>query len=427
MRIRREAAFTLVELLVVIAIIGVLVALLIPAVQVARESARRMSCSNNLKQIGLAMHNYHSTYKRLTAQGGGTIRPGSIHGQFDVRTNMRTQSALVGILPFMEQQTLWESLSNSSVETVSGAPVEDFLFGLIDHWPPMGPVPWLNTEYVPWMTEVPTFRCPSDPGVGLPAMGRTNFAVCQGDSTTWYMNFGPFVGGWDNDAMDWKRSEYTRVRNFKTGRGVFVFRFPETRFRDIHDGLSNTILMGEIVTGLGDRDRRGHPAFDVPGAYEAANVCQGYLSPTRPLFWSDGMDGGTAPPGVYGIDGGASWRNSWARGFSWASACGLDTMFSTQLPPNRESCADFYNKWYPGQMGASSHHPSGAHVLMADGSVRFISDSIDAGNSASNSPGYGSESQAILPEPLEPGAKSPYGLWGSLGTRASKEVIGDVF
>ncbi|MEO1615525.1 MAG: DUF1559 domain-containing protein [Planctomycetota bacterium] len=417
MRTSRKAGFTLVELLVVIAIIGILVGLLLPAVQAAREAARRMSCSNNFKQIGLAMHNYHSAFKQLPAQGGGTLRPGSIHGQFDIRTNMRTQSALVGILPYMEQQAMWEKIANPSIETVSGDPVGNFLFGLIDTWPAMGPVPWLNTEYVPWMTEIPTLRCPSDPGVGLPAMGRTNYAVCQGDSTIWYMNFGPYDGGWS----PW---EYTRLRNDATGRGVFRYRFPGAKFRDILDGLSNSIMMGEIITGLGDRDTRGNPAYDIPGAYESANACRGYISPTRPQFWADGTDGGTAPPGVYGVDGP---YNDWQRGFVWASSCGIDTMFSTQLPPNREACADFYNKWYPGQMGASSRHQGGAHILMSDGAVRFVTDSIEAGNGDSNSPGYGSDSQAIQPPPLQPGAPSPYGLWGSLGTRASKEVIDTEF
>lgn len=104
----QRSGFTLVELLVVIAIIGILVGLLLPAVQAAREAARRMSCSNNFKQIGLALHNYHSAYKNLPMNSGGTYenpRGGDFHNRFNL-------SWLVGILPFIEQQGLWDQISN---------------------------------------------------------------------------------------------------------------------------------------------------------------------------------------------------------------------------------------------------------------------------------------------------------------------------
>ncbi|MGB0762300.1 MAG: DUF1559 domain-containing protein, partial [Rubripirellula sp.] len=116
MRKNSRSGFTLVELLVVIAIIGVLVGLLLPAVQAAREAARRMSCSNNFKQIGLGIHNYHSTYKQLPTQGAGTgelIVPGHYAHNSSVRNN-QSLSFLVGLLPFIEQQALWEEISNPS-------------------------------------------------------------------------------------------------------------------------------------------------------------------------------------------------------------------------------------------------------------------------------------------------------------------------
>ena len=125
-RKRERRGFTLVELLVVIAIIGVLVGLLLPAVQAAREAARRMSCSNNFKQIGLAMHNYHSAYKQLPMQGVGTDSPGSSNPGIGVtgptanwwanynHSNAWRLSALVGMTPFIEQQAIWEEISNPS-------------------------------------------------------------------------------------------------------------------------------------------------------------------------------------------------------------------------------------------------------------------------------------------------------------------------
>ncbi len=194
--------FTLVELLVVIAIIGVLVGLLLPAVQAAREAARRMSCSNNFKQLGLAMHNYHSAFKQIPTHLGGTAPP-FVNGA-GVNTTAAQElrpptghnnlflSALVGLTPFMEQQALWELISNPyQSENPPGTPV-----GIYQS---MGPRPdkglggangHATEPYDPWMTEIPTLRCPSDPGVGLPARGRTNYAACIGDSSR-FSNNGP--------------------------------------------------------------------------------------------------------------------------------------------------------------------------------------------------------------------------------------------
>lgn len=176
MTTKRHCGFTLVELLVVIAIIGVLVGLLLPAVQAAREAARRMSCSNNLKQLGLGFLNYHSAYKQLPVERGGTYRFGN---NLQTRTpvprgaafggnNFHNLSALVPLLPFVEQQALWEQISNPyAVKEPASA------MGLI--FAAMGPQVAMTLanhgqfQYDPWLTEIPTYRCPSDPGVGFPA------------------------------------------------------------------------------------------------------------------------------------------------------------------------------------------------------------------------------------------------------------------
>ena len=110
-RFYKRSAFTLVELLVVIAIIGVLVGLLLPAVQAAREAARRMSCSNNFKQLGLALHKYHSAYKRLPMQAGGTKQSLPSPNIAPPGSNRLNLSWLVGLAPFIEQQALWEQIS----------------------------------------------------------------------------------------------------------------------------------------------------------------------------------------------------------------------------------------------------------------------------------------------------------------------------
>ena len=224
-----------------IAIIGVLVGLLLPAVQAAREAARRMSCSNNFKQIGLAIHNYHSAFKQLPRHHGGTWTDGNTPTDMN---NLMSLSMLVGLTPFLEQQGLWEQISHPVQQRVDGTAQSP-------PFPPMGPAPWTG-QYAPWVTEIPTLRCPSDPGYGPPAFGRTNFAVCLGDSID-LMSTGPVHvqgGAIVNPPPNWVPN-----RSRASCRGVFVAR-RDMKFRDILDGLANTIMCGEITTDLGDRDIR---------------------------------------------------------------------------------------------------------------------------------------------------------------------------
>ena len=250
-----QSAFTLVELLVVIAIIGVLVGLLLPAVQAAREAARRMSCSNNFKQIGLALHNYHSAYKQLPQSAGGTwVNCTTNNGRSDhmlrngVAPNNRYRlSWLIPITPFVEQQALWEEISNPYPFDAAGNQVTP-------PYPAMGPAPWGYT-YKPWLTEVGTFRCPSDPGTGRPSQGRTNYAACIGDSTDWIDHGSSWFSGgaWQNapkpgGGVCASNVGHARRANW-SNRGAFTNR-QVRKFRDILDGLSNTMACAEIPTDL---------------------------------------------------------------------------------------------------------------------------------------------------------------------------------
>ncbi|TWU46244.1 hypothetical protein Poly51_56400 [Rubripirellula tenax] len=389
----RTSGFTLVELLVVIAIIGVLVGLLLPAVQAAREAARRMSCSNNFKQIGLGLHNYHSAYKQLPLHGAGTMSPTIDYAwrSSDI-CNVERLSFLVGITPFIEQQSLWEQISNPR-DNNGGTPAI---------WPAMGPTPQ-QISYSPWATDIPTLRCPSDPGRGLPALGRTNYAACMGDSaerTT--------TGAWrDNGTVGSLPNEVLAEESRAAHRGVFVMH-KQMKFRDILDGLSNTICAGEIATDLGDKDKRtinlniGWNFLRNRAPTYCRDMPQDYVDPLRPQFWR-----ATAP--VVGATDGRGYR--WADGFSNFSA-----MF-TMLPPNQELCTQ-QNAGNPGVYPPSSRHQGGVHILMSDGAVKFITDSIEAGTAASG----GTASYPIF-RWRRPGDASPYGLWGALGTRANKEVI----
>ena len=408
--------FTLVELLVVIAIIGVLVGLLLPAVQAAREAARRMSCSNNFKQIGLGMHNYHSAFGQLPKHGTGPLA-GSRSAMSGANANWPREltfqhqrlSALVGLLPYVEQQAMWETVSNR----LTIGTTQFFEFGTIPWTELNGGTTQFTTDgvtYQPWFTDIPSFRCPSDPGFGLPLAGRTNYAVCWGDTAEAAMNTGPFTSG---DFKTINNGSSERYRD--AARGVFG-TYVDDEFRDILDGLSNTIMMGEINTDLGDEDITTTPRQRGANTNQAQNVTRnpsscrdaGFIDPERPRFWGEPTTAST--PIVLK-----------SRGACWASPSPGLTQCNTILPPNREYCnrANQIFASNPGTLTMSSRHQGGAHVLMADGAVKFVTDSIEAGNS--NAPGVVNGGTGAR----SPGSPSPYGLWGALGTRASKEVLDD--
>ena len=413
----RSRGFTLVELLVVIAIIGVLVGLLLPAVQAAREAARRMSCSNNFKQIGLGIHNYHAAYNQLPRHGTGThdvpiTQMFSQHWRNWDFTNHMRLSMLVPILPFVEQQALWEQISNPNAERSDG----DLMASIgtpTNPWQAMGPTPD-RIQYKPWVNEIPTYRCPSDPGVGLPALGRTNYGACLGDSM-WRMQLG---------MRDVRRREPTAgtSRNGRaSSRGFFITAY-DSQFRDALDGLSNTIAMGEMITGLQDGDKRANGVANMGGnsgpfgnaaLRDNPSLCEdnGYIDPLRPQFYLPQWQQQN--------------RRNFARGHRWACALPIMSTVLTILPPNREACGRYNALGTMMLATVSSRHQGGGHVLMGDGAVKFITDSIEAGNS--RAPMVWLNGMNVGPPSNMPGSMSPYGLWGSLGTRASKETIEDEF
>ena len=417
----KRRAFTLVELLVVIAIIGVLVGLLLPAVQAAREAARRMSCGNNIRQVGLAMHNYHDTYKMLPTHLGGTSMEDVPVWQPSDGSNNFSLSALVSITPFMEQQPLWEQISNPST-LVLGSDIARTV-----PWPAMGPsiddepnqhgsVPGTpnvagssNRQYIPWMTEIGTLRCPSDPGTGLPAMGRTNYAVCLGDAVD-YMGAGAY------STSDQTYRDNRAVLIQASARGMFKPR-EALGFRAVQDGLSSTIMIGEIRTDLGDRHITSHPVSLGSGFSTANNeplraVNQGWIDPDRPKFWSSSN--------TY-VNSNLVAANM-CRGFRWASGGLAFTGFITVLPPNREVFGTHDRQTTQGMYGASSNHPGGVHVVMGDASVQFVSDSVDSGDLTAPTVRHPDSSGPHTAQ-TAPGIDSSYGVWGASGTRANKEVI----
>ncbi|TWU15993.1 DUF1559 domain-containing protein [Allorhodopirellula heiligendammensis] len=379
---RPYQGFTLVELLVVIAIIGVLVGLLLPAVQAAREAARRMSCSNNFKQLGLAQHNYHAAYNKLPPNGTGT-------GPEDGGTgNQRALSALPGLTPFMEQQALWEMFANPLAAEPGESPDNPLANG---SWPPFGPRTWLDlNEYDPWQTQVGTLRCPSDPGMSALGLGTTNYAFCLGDGIL---------------RVDYSPTSQYADRGVY--RGLFMRNEPKG-FRSILDGLSNTISMAEICTDLGDRQVNGSvadgtnfPSSGVTGMGTSTALCDAIRDPARPNFAKAGI---------------SLWSNGGgSRGSRWYDCKTMLTGFTTVMPPNSPTCVlGWGTAWRSGIFSAASHHQGGCHVLMADGAVKFITESIESGNQ---------EADSIAKDYNNIGQASPYGLWGGLGTIASRETV----
>jgi prepilin-type N-terminal cleavage/methylation domain-containing protein/prepilin-type processing-associated H-X9-DG protein len=203
----RRRAFTLVELLVVIAIIGILVSLLLPAVQAAREAARRMSCSNNLKQIGLAMHNYESAIKKLP---------------FGWNTHGTLWSAM--ILPYMEQTNLYSTLAFSEAINWDAA----------------------NNNRVACETVVPAFRCPS-----MPLPEHMNYNGIAGRVPTSYRVVGGTIVSSDDKStrVGFGGLSAAATNSFEDVilDGSF-YACSSTRFGDVLDGLSNTIFVGESHT-----------------------------------------------------------------------------------------------------------------------------------------------------------------------------------
>ncbi len=311
----KRRAFTLVEVLVVIAIIGILVALLFPAVQAAREAARRIHCSNNLRQLGLALHNYHSLFRCFPGLGS---------------TSMTTFSVQARLLPFTEQNNLKNLID-----------FNEPLYVGITHSFTLNPVQAEAAN-----TRLSLLRCPSDgwedrydDDTGVLAGG--NYMVCTGSGTGTSYDI-----RYPNDGM------------FYYGSAC--------GFREMRDGSSNTIVLGESLLGLG-REISG--PCPTP---ETAKRLIGFLG-VAPVTGGPGLVG-IVDPDPEALAGTCSlWYGN--RSFGWIVGKSHSTTFSTYLPPNSD-VPDIASMGI-GFYAARSLHPQGANVGLGDGSVRFISDTVD--------------------------------------------------
>ena len=307
----RRRAFTLIELLVVIAIIAVLIALLLPAVQQAREAARRTQCRNNLKQIGLALHNYESAFQVLP--------PGYVSG-VGVPDPESGDSGpgwgwLAILLPYVEQANLQQSLK----------------------WD----LPcWHVDNSIAVKTTIPAFLCPTaiNPGTTV-GITDINLNVLNGI----YFGRANYVHnvGWNDVWSTPATNDYTDLN--KGCNGV-MFRNSSVRFRDVSDGMSNTVFVGERTPYLADAVWAGV----VPGA--------------KHYSYNEFASSGTGGTGI-NYDNAGSYVGAHS---------GPSIYESPQVihPPN--SPLGHTDQMY-------SQHTGGAHVLLGDGSVRFVSESIHLG------------------------------------------------
>jgi len=373
-------AFTLVELLVVIAIIGMLVALLLPAVQAAREAARRMTCNNNLKQLTLTLHSFHDAHNRYPAS--------SLDPLTRLRTSSRGHNARYGLfpllLPFMEQQNLYDLMPENQ----------------------------LDNAY-----KVESFLCPSD-GVGRNSQRSfSNYRACRGDMVGidfWYEDnpdpdaTNPLVRKYSNMSRTWARP-YQYVANFGS----------------VTSGMSNSIAFSEGLIGKegGGPTYKDTVATRLAHYSEAPGNCRGLRG--RGGFFLNETENGQGGDGWLG-------RNIWSREQRQYG-------FYALLPPNSPSCAnpderDSYS--FPvvppadnpfdasadifALISATSNHPGGVNVSALDGSVRFVSESVNTEN-------LGSGVAGNTPNPPDyPGFSGPnrgYGVWAELGAINSREVV----
>ncbi len=316
---KRASGFTLVELLVVIAIIGILVGLLLPAVQAAREAARRMQCTNNVKQIGLSLHNYESANMRFPMgdasfnNGGGEIPQAS------------TQAF---ILPYLEAGNSYS--------------VFDLKFQVNGNA--------ANTQAR--IQVIPSFHCPSDPGgtrhfiANLIDAASANYMQCMGSHSD---QAGYVVSGALKQRTQY-HGMFTRNQNLKIG--------------EIADGTSNTAMFSEIKKGPNNTTSFLVIAAGDPRDFRVAtNVA---------ATWTGAAQ--LAPPAD--CENRAS--NAWAyRGLQYYRGLLVATYYNHTLTPNAKKRDCVTSSLWQGHVAARSYHTGGVTLGLADGSVRFVSDGVD--------------------------------------------------
>jgi prepilin-type N-terminal cleavage/methylation domain-containing protein/prepilin-type processing-associated H-X9-DG protein len=314
--------FTLIELLVVIAIIAVLVALLLPAVQQAREAARRSQCKNNLKQLGLGLHNYHEVAGHFPV----AVIWGTAVGNPVTSWRPNHHTWITMLLPYLDQSPLYNTINFQ--------------------------LPAWNQPFL--ATQIPVLRCPSDTGLGEVPANTKGFAITNYAGTEGFDWWSRCPGGAGPEC------------DGGIGKGGIFTTTVSTKISDIGDGTSNTVAVCEVngtsfvtrSTDLSQKCGGGRPRV---GGEAVARMA--FLGATFTGALSAGM--ATPLPGNYTHPDGSSITNWWSPpGMSLSNPLLYQPVVMHDFGPNTD---------WP---GSSSLHAGGVHVLMADGSVRFVSQNI---------------------------------------------------
>ena len=328
--------FTLIELLVVIAIIGVLIGLLLPAVQAAREAARRAQCVNNLKQLGLGMHNYHSAAGSFPIGVNASNSPGA---GLIAWTGWSVHSMM---LPYMEQQPLYNNINFTFDDFGNPATVNG-----------VGPNSTVDRTYVN------AFLCPSDPGNG----GRSD-------------------GTFSNNYMGSIGTTYNTSQT--TTNGAFAYQTPYST-RDFRDGTANTIAFGESLVGSGSNDNGSNWAYPGNGTTIADQAGQNEPGSNPAQVATDFQTCNASwQSGITSAAGAPIATNG---GVRWTVGAETTTLANTLVTPNSKQ-----QPWNACRFGCSgcghgksdhsnitkmsSFHSGGINAVFADGSVHFVKDSV---------------------------------------------------
>jgi prepilin-type N-terminal cleavage/methylation domain-containing protein/prepilin-type processing-associated H-X9-DG protein len=342
----RRRGFTLIELLVVIAIIGVLIALLLPAVQAAREAARRTQCVNNLKQMGVALHNYHDA--------NGSFPMGASSGMRNLNQYYAKQnfSAHAAMLPFLEQAPLYNAIN--------------FNWGAEDDTAQL----CFRINSTATRASVAVFVCPSDPYAGKPDHNgdpdTNNYYGCIG-TTTWLTNpsntsIGPYLTG---------------TAGPKDSSGIFTWQ-ASYGIRDVTDGTSNTVAFAEAVVGnqslVKGQKRIGMTGVTINPAAAANSIDPSTNPGPAALLQAIQSCNQAYSTGSYSIDR--------QRGENWAHGCQDMTLFNTISTPNAftdqwTNCSNSGSGAMSNISNSDSYHPGGVNVCMTDGSVKFIKETVN--------------------------------------------------